>query len=391
MKRIIFLLTIIIMISNIAGAEDEIFAEGLQNTNYHGSMALSPQGRTIVLVWEHVNAENTFRDIQLLVVNYSKSGKFSSKKVISISGSRTSTYPHVAYNSESKRFLVTWAMVGLNSGSEIYGQVLTSKGKLAGKARVFYSDTSTSYYSPIAVPLLNKAHKGLNKGDFLVAASPNLFIPQLALKQFNSRNGQFFEIDTSGWKFVYPSDMAVTPEGQILVFGTTPYPSSELGLLSFKLGVAKASYFKVASFTGYLNNPRLTAISPSLFITNWSTSDSNNVYKHFYRLVRSTGKPKGGMKSNNQDYNTGDANFLLASDGILYNASRNNLGAESVINTYSSKGKFKGDIDILSSEFADPSDMYLVELEGLDTLLIYYKKWESSGAQIRGYLHPLEK
>ena len=389
MKKRFVLTILFILIATCAIAQEFTFVEGLTNTNYHASVAYNAKNRVIVTVWEWVNDDNTFREIRMLVIKHTRKGKCAAKDMITISGDATSYYPHVSYNSQTKRFLVTWGCQPEGEGQEVQGLVLNAFGKKVGGIRTFFENSSFSYNIPCSVPLISSVHNNKNKGDFLVAALNNDKTDYPSLKQFNSKTGTFYEMDTTGWKYVNPHDMQVTDAGQILIFGSTKFPSRDMGILSFKLGDAKPSYYKIGTIGNFLYNIRLTRINASTYIANW-TDLTDSAYVPYYRLVRSTGKPRTAVKTNKNDHNSSMGNFLMASDGFLYGASRDNLGSDTVLNVYKTNGKFKKEVNILPGAFTGSEDLHLVELDKLETILLIYKDFDT-GWNIKGILYPLEK
>lgn len=386
MRKFIFVYIIISLISIAVPADDLVFAEGLKGTNYEASVAQAVKFRTIVYVWEHVSGSH---DIKLLVVRYNRKGKFSARKVIKISGSHSSRHPSVVYNEESRKFLVTWTVEKKDGDSKIFGLVLNARGKLVGQAFPIFNEKDISISSATSVPLLQQNHIGTRRGDFLVSAFKDTSVPLISLKEFDSRTGKLFPHNTKRWPALIPIKMLAAEAGQVFIVGTLPDPGREIGLATFQLNDAKAKYYKIADIYGNLMNLQLTELSPQLLVANWADIDRIQRFYN-YRMIRSSGKPRGRVKDNKAEFNFGTGNYVMAANGKLYNVSRAIPGPELVINIHNSKGKYIAHKVILDSGDVNSMDLMILEIKEFRKLLIIYKTYRSNNIMIKGHFHLLE-
>lgn len=390
MRRTILSFFLILFVSLAAMSDDLVFTKGQSYTGCNASVAHAAKTRTIVYVSQQPNDDNSFSDIRMLVVKYNKKGKFRAQKLVVISGSQTSYGPYVSYNSETRKFLVTWDVAKKTGGNEIHGLLLTARGVQNGKSFTVLTDATTSVRGGITVPLLNKIHKGANKGDFLIAAYTNSIQRGIELTEFNSRNRKFYPVNNDSPKGIIPTDIIVTEAGRILIAGKDYYTNNVISVVSFRLGDLMARHTTVGvNKNCYVTNQSFTQLSPQLCIMYWSvgTNDGN---ENKYRFINGKGLTRGGIKTNKVEFNFGDANYLMASDGNVYNVSPNLYGSKLVLNTYNSKGKFKGHEVIVNSRNIDYLDLIILEIADLNQLLVFYRIYQNGNPEIRGHLHSLE-
>lgn len=386
MKRFLFALFFTLLVAASAVAQEMVFAEGLPDSNHKVSVAHAPKTRTLVYVWERYRHSNKFTDIRMMVVQYSKSGVFTPGEVQVLSGSKKGKSPSVSYNTQSRRFLVIWE-TDAEAKSTIYGRALSSRGEIDGKAFELFKGGNLPITSGAILPLLKKEHIGKMVGDFLVAGvSQNIYDGGTILCQINTKSGEQLLHNTDSWPLVSPKDIDVTEDGQILLAGIR-YPS--LVVLVFKLNDSEASLFKVTDSITSVHDFRLTQLSSKLFFSSWNSYNGTRSTDK-YRLVRATGKPKGKVKSNVKTSQFSDGNYMIASNGVMYNASLRNEHGGLAINRYSSKGKHKEEGYLPDMYSILHGNIILVEIEALKKFLVFYVSYDESTVDFNGYLHPME-